>query len=124
MKTREKIIKDVLKGMEGISGVPSNKKFYDEFDMRLRAALGISQPEQDISDLEKHLCVGCHLWKSEYIEDSVIYDKEHSDKLQEQKPTDEEIIENPKRIPFECPFCGSTNMDTAGRYCYKCKTSK
>jgi len=42
----EEIIQDVLKGMEGIGGIPSKQEFYNEFDFRLRSAFGIesSQP--------------------------------------------------------------------------------
>ena len=41
MKNQIEIVKEVAEGMIGIGGVPSNKEFYDEFNMRIRAALNI-----------------------------------------------------------------------------------
>lgn len=35
------IVKDIANGMIGIGGVPSNKEFYAEFDMRVREVLAI-----------------------------------------------------------------------------------
>ena len=40
----EQIVINVLNGMVGIGGIPGNKDFCDEFDMRLRAAMDVSQP--------------------------------------------------------------------------------
>jgi hypothetical protein len=41
MSNQSELIHDVLKGMEGIGGVPSNQEFYSEFDFRVRTVLGI-----------------------------------------------------------------------------------
>lgn len=43
MKNAHETAQDVLDGMTEIGGVPSNKEFYNEFDARLRAALGFDQ---------------------------------------------------------------------------------
>ena len=40
MNTEEKIL-DVMKGMEGIGGVPTPSEYYAEFGMRVKAALGL-----------------------------------------------------------------------------------
>lgn len=42
MKQHE-IVNDVLEGMLGIGGIPTNESFYAEFDMRVRAGLGIPE---------------------------------------------------------------------------------
>ena len=44
--TKEEIIQDILRGMEGIGGIPSNQEFYAEFDFRLRSALGIESENE------------------------------------------------------------------------------
>ena len=44
MTIEEKII-DVMKGMEGIGGIPSPEEYYVEFDMRVKAALGLVTDE-------------------------------------------------------------------------------
>ena len=41
MKNQIDIVREIADGMMGIGGVPNNKEFYDEFDMRVRAALNI-----------------------------------------------------------------------------------
>ena len=52
----EQIVIKVLDGMIGIGGIPGNDEFCDEFDMRLRAALDVSQPtvseQPDVSEEE------------------------------------------------------------------------
>jgi hypothetical protein len=56
MTTPEEKVNDILIGMIGIGGIPSNEDFYAEFDMRLREALGIeqlpepSQPEDKLRE--------------------------------------------------------------------------
>jgi hypothetical protein len=47
------IIRDILNGMIGIGGVPSDSDFYNEFDMRLRAALNIEQEGGESSEPDK-----------------------------------------------------------------------
>ena len=42
MENQIEKINDVLIGMIGIGGIPSNEEFYAEFDMRVRKALKIS----------------------------------------------------------------------------------
>ena len=49
------VIKDVMKGMEGIGGVPTNEEYYAEFDERLRGALGLIKNHGDI-----HHVSDCH----------------------------------------------------------------
>ena len=44
--TQKEIIQDILRGMEGIGGIPSNQEFYAEFDFRLRSALGIESENE------------------------------------------------------------------------------
>lgn len=41
MKNPLEITQDVLNGMIGIGGVPTNQEFYDEFNDRLKAALSL-----------------------------------------------------------------------------------
>jgi hypothetical protein len=48
MKNQNDIIQDVLAGMVGIGGIPSNEEFYAEFDMRVREALGIDPENRDL----------------------------------------------------------------------------
>ena len=46
----EQIVLEVLDGMVGIGGIPGNEDFCNEFDMRLRAAMDVSQPDEPISE--------------------------------------------------------------------------
>ena len=45
MENQIEIVKDVADGMIGIGGMPTNEEFYAEFDMRIKAALGIKESE-------------------------------------------------------------------------------
>lgn len=38
-------IKDVMRGMEGIGGVPTPPEYYAEFDLRVKAALGLVESD-------------------------------------------------------------------------------
>ncbi|NRA77313.1 MAG: hypothetical protein HRU18_03810 [Pseudoalteromonas sp.] len=53
MKNPLEITQDVLNGMIGIGGIPTNQEFYDEFNDRLKAALSlhnvVGQSEQLIN---------------------------------------------------------------------------
>jgi hypothetical protein len=42
MKNQIEIVKDIADGMYGIGGIPNNEEFYVEFDMRVKAGLGIA----------------------------------------------------------------------------------
>lgn len=59
MKNHHKIVKDILKGMEGIGGIPTNQGFYEEFDFRLRAVLKITiDLSLDDKDIERKFPCG------------------------------------------------------------------
>ena len=51
MKNQIETVKDIADGMYGIGGIPNNEEFYAEFDMRVKAALGIA----DVVDQSEQL---------------------------------------------------------------------
>lgn len=75
MKTPEEITQDVLDGMIGIGGCPSNEEFYAEFDDRLRRALSIAnvvgRSEQyfcckdQINQRCSEQCLGCFQFQNQ-----------------------------------------------------------
>lgn len=46
MKNPLEITQDVLNGMIGIGGIPTNQEFYDEFNDRLKVALSLHNVSQ------------------------------------------------------------------------------
>jgi hypothetical protein len=69
MENKEQLIQDVLKGMEGIGGIPSNQEFYSEFDFRLRSAFGIesSQPINNMENKEQNTGMSLEQAAVDYI---------------------------------------------------------
>lgn len=63
MENQIEIVKNIAEGMYGIGGMPNNEEFYAEFDMRLKAALGIADIEGRSEQLpDENLyqpCDGC-----------------------------------------------------------------
>ena len=56
MNIAEKVI-DIVKGMEGIGGIPTDKEFLDEFEFRLQALKqGQSLPIDNVSKSLIHVC--------------------------------------------------------------------
>ena len=55
MKNPLEITQDVLNGMIGIGGIPTNQEFYDEFNDRLKAALSL----HNVSDCDHWTCEKC-----------------------------------------------------------------
>jgi len=41
MENQIEIVKEILEGMIGIGGIPTNEEFYEEFNSRVTAKLGI-----------------------------------------------------------------------------------
>ncbi len=53
MNIAEKVI-DIIKGMEGIGGIPTDEEFLNEFEFRLQALKkGQSLPKLSCEDLKK-----------------------------------------------------------------------
>lgn len=52
MKNPFEITKEVLIGMDGIGGIPTNQQFYNEFNDRLRAALSLSEDDNSLPSLD------------------------------------------------------------------------
>jgi hypothetical protein len=50
MKNQIEIVKDIADGMYGIGGIPNNEEFYAEFDIRVKAALGITPVIKSVCD--------------------------------------------------------------------------
>jgi len=75
MKTPEEITQDVLDGMIGIGGCPSNEEFYAEFDDRLRRALSIANVversgqfyccKDQINQRCSEQCLGCFQFQNQ-----------------------------------------------------------
>lgn len=57
MNIKEKI-EEVMKGMEGIGGVPTPSEYYAEFDMRVKSALGLVDSDF-ISNVRIRKCTNC-----------------------------------------------------------------
>jgi len=62
MRNQIEIVKDIADGMYGIGGIPNNEEFYAEFDMRVKAALGIAP-------VISQVCPNCTLLVSDNIID-------------------------------------------------------
>ena len=61
MKNPLKITQDVLNGMIGIGGIPTNQEFYDEFNDRLKSALSLHNV---VGQSEQLFAFGEHLQKN------------------------------------------------------------
>ena len=56
MKNPLEITQDVLNGMIGIGGIPTNQEFYDEFNDRLKVALSLHNVSQQRELLLSAIC--------------------------------------------------------------------
>ena len=64
MKNQIEIVKDIADSMDGIGGIPTNKEFYAEFDMRVKEALNIEEEgeEKRVYDLKMLLVELRHIY--------------------------------------------------------------
>ena len=53
MKNQIEIVKEIADGMIGIGGIPTNEEFYEEFNSRVIAKLGIKTLYKQVLELKE-----------------------------------------------------------------------